>query len=89
MAFCQTLPTKTLCDSLRTLNRQPELLTSEETIAHRVLVEALCARLLEADAAFDAWAEADDPANPIATQPIDLIIDLIIEAALTAAKGRR
>jgi hypothetical protein len=73
------VPTVTLCGALTALEAKPRL-DEAERLTRAVLIDVLCARHPEADAAFDAWA-----AGPTwMTAPA---IEAITTAALAAAKG--
>src|SRR5215475_2816364 len=74
-------PTPLLCDALRTLEAQPKL-DEAERMTRSVLIDVLCERHPEADAAFDAWAYGD-------TWQTAPAIDMITTAALAAAGGTR
>jgi hypothetical protein len=78
-AFAAKQPTATLCESLLILEAKPKL-DEDERLTRSVLIDVLCARHPEANAAFDAWA-----AGPTwMTAPA---IEAITTAALAAAKG--
>ena len=78
-AFAVRQPTATLCGSLLMLEAKPKL-DEAERLTRSVLIEVICNRHPEANAAFDAWA-----AGPTwMTAPA---IEAITTAALAAAKG--
>lgn len=73
--------TKQLCEALSVLDRGG--LDEAERMTRAVLIDVLCARHPEADAAFDAWA-SDEPACASLTA-----VQAITGAALAAANGRQ
>lgn len=52
-------PTALLCGALEQLDRKRGL-DEAERLTRSVLIDVLCERHPEADAAFDAWAASDD-----------------------------
>lgn len=79
-AFAARQPTGTLCEALLMLDakRKP---SEEERLTRAVLLDVLCERHPEADAAFDAWA-ADE-----STLPPHGAAQVVAEAARKAAKA--
>ncbi len=76
-AFASRQPTETLCASLLMLDAKPSL-DEAERLTRRVLMDVLCERHPEADAAFGAWAEDD-------SSPSDGAVLVVTDAALKAA----
>lgn len=56
--------TATLCESLVTLDRKTRL-DEAERLTRAVLIDVLCGRHPEADAAFGAWADGPEPGGAI------------------------
>lgn len=81
MAAASRHDTALLCDALAQLDRRPRM-TDAERMTRAVLIDTLCARHPEADAAFEAWA-ADE-----STIPPHGAVDAITEAARKAAARR-
>ena len=59
-------PTLLLCQSLEMLDARPKL-DEAERLTRGVLIDVLCERHPEADAAFSAWADSDDSARNAVT----------------------
>ena len=58
-AFANAQPLSTLCEALLVLDLKVRL-TEAERLARVTLIDSICERSPEADAAFTAWAERDD-----------------------------
>lgn len=52
-------PLPSLAGALELLERKPKL-DDAERLTRAVLMDVICEKCPEADAAFDAWAESDD-----------------------------
>lgn len=78
-AFAERQGTRTLCEALTVLEAKPKL-DEAERMTRAVLIDVLCARHPEADAAFDAWAYGP-------TWQTAPAVEAITTAALAAAKG--
>lgn len=76
--FAARQGTPALCAALEAVQRMRPM-TPEARLTHTVLVDVLCERHPEADAAFTAWAESDD-SDPRAG------VRAVIDAARKAAK---
>jgi hypothetical protein len=72
-------PTPLLCDALLTLEARPKL-DEAERLTRAVLMDVLCARHPEADAAFDRWADDLDA-------PPEGAVLAVTDAALQAASA--
>jgi hypothetical protein len=70
-------PTRTLCEALTVLDGRN--LDEAERLTRSVLIDVLCERHPQADAAFDAWA-SEEPAYMASTA-----VEAITRAALAAA----
>lgn len=58
-ALARRQPLRSLADGLFALDSKPER-DDAERLTRSVLIDVICERCPEADAAFDAWAESDD-----------------------------
>lgn len=58
-ALVNRTPLRTLCASLLMLDAKGKL-DEAERLTRAVIIDSICERSPEANAAFDAWAESDD-----------------------------
>ena len=79
-ARAEQIPTQTLCEALTVLEAKPKL-DEAERMTRTVLMDVLCERHPEANAAFDAWASEE--AAYMATTAVEAITG----AALAAGKA--
>lgn len=78
-AFAEQQPTQRLCEALTMLDGRK--LTEPERLTRAVIMDVLCARHPEADAAFDAWAEdLESTGNAV---------EVVTSAALAAVAGAK
>lgn len=77
MAFARKQPLPKLAQSLLLLEAKPKL-DEAERLARAVIIDVICEKCPEADAAFDRWAESDDDA----ATAVETIIAAIPVAAL-------
>ena len=59
MARAASIPTRQLCEALEILDAKRDT-DDAERLTRSVLIDTLCERHPEADAAFGAWANGDD-----------------------------
>lgn len=71
-ARCRQTPLPLLADSLATLDAKAhkERLDDAERLTRAVLMDAICERCPEAEAAFEAWAQSDDGCPDVASAVI-------------------
>lgn len=74
--YVQRQTTPMLCKVLEDLHKQAD--RREAAVIQPVVIDKLCGRHPEVDAAFDRWAEQDNPA--------DTAVQAIIKAAMAAAR---
>ena len=79
-ARAEQIPTAVLCEALTTLDQRPKL-DEAEKLTRAVLIDVLCERHPEADAAFDAWASDETMPPPVTA------VEAITEAARKAAQS--
>jgi hypothetical protein len=68
-ALAARQPLSALCEALTALDAKAKP-SPAERLARAVLIDVICKRCPAADAAFNAWAEAEDTGNRTAVQVI-------------------
>ena len=74
-ARCRQIPLPMLGEALEMLARKPKM-DAAESLTHAVMMDVICERCPEAEAAFAAWADSDD-----------LDVKAPVAAIVAAAKG--
>lgn len=77
IALTKAQRTEILCEALRDLAARPKRDTAE-SLAHATIIDVLCERHPEVEAAFQAWAEEEENT--------ETAVQAITRAALDAAK---
>lgn len=74
-AFARQQSLTRLAESLLLLDAKPKL-DDAERLTRAVIMDVICEKSPAADAAFDAWAESDDPSPVTAVEAIIAAIPL-------------